>query len=137
MKVNGFKLSRNILNMGILGKRRQSFCSRLGLPSEYYYWLAEYSPIIPQKRVSPLDDLGHSSFTSGLRQFQRRTYFFCKESRAPIDVQLTKRINTVDVDRAGLAGVLQHPGGRNLINLKANSFLVCKERLAAQPMYFV
>ena len=71
------------------------------------------------------------------KTFSKKNIFFRQESRAPIDVQLTKRINTVDVDRAGLAGVLQHPGGRNLINLKANSFLVCKERLAAQPMYFV
>ena len=26
--------------------------SRLGLPSEYDYWLAEYSPIIPQKSIT-------------------------------------------------------------------------------------
>ena len=26
--------------------------SRLGLPSKYDYWLAEYSPIIPQKSIT-------------------------------------------------------------------------------------
>ena len=26
--------------------------SRLGLPKEYDYWLAEYSPIIPQKSIT-------------------------------------------------------------------------------------
>ena len=26
--------------------------SRLGLPSEYDYWLAEHSPIIPQKSIT-------------------------------------------------------------------------------------
>ena len=30
----------------------QLIMSRLGLPSEYDYWLAEYSPIIPQKSIT-------------------------------------------------------------------------------------
>ena len=29
--------------------------SRLGLPSEYDYWLVEYSPIIPQKSITTSD----------------------------------------------------------------------------------
>ena len=71
VNVDGFKLSRNILNMRILGEKKtnnsvplyvwvaleQEHClpsssehiqlivSRLGLPSDY--WLAEYSQIIP------------------------------------------------------------------------------------------
>ena len=72
LKVDGFKLSRNIINIhGNFGKKKtiilshymrsleqepclqsrseyiQLIASRLGLPSEYNYWLAEYSTIIP------------------------------------------------------------------------------------------
>ena len=36
----------------------QLILSRLGLPSEYDYWLAEYSPIIPQKRITTTKDPG-------------------------------------------------------------------------------
>ena len=70
VKVNGCKLSRNIINMGTLGKSfiwdafEQEICvpsrseyillivSRLGPPSVYDYWLAGYLLIISQKSIT-------------------------------------------------------------------------------------
>ena len=70
VKVNGCKLSRNIINMGTLGKSfiwdafEQEICvpsrseyillivSRLGPPSVYDYWLSGYSLIISQKSIT-------------------------------------------------------------------------------------
>ena len=37
--------------------------SRLGLPSEYDYWLAEYSPIIPQESITQTSYLQQKKIT--------------------------------------------------------------------------
>ena len=91
VKVNGCKLSRNIINKGTLGKSfiwdafEQEICvpsrseyillivSRLGPPSVYDYWLAGYSLIISQKSITTSERMPEKIYDSELpRDFLAR-----------------------------------------------------------------